>query len=230
MILKRIKEYIEYKGMSVKSFEESIRISNGLFSKMLNSKGSMGSDKLERLFNAYPDLNPTWVMTGEEGMLRNMGQVGETDLSDFSNVYRVAIKPHIPLSGITDSRPDLFLHTVTNPESPHLSLPFFSDYDFSFPATGNSMLNRDEPGRSIENGDLVVCRLLDKEVALLWGEVYAFRLQGKVVIRMIQSSSLEGCVKAIPFNTTEGFQIQDIAVAQVTEWAHVVGMVKIRQW
>lgn len=44
--------------------------SNGSLSKALNSKKSIGSDRLEKIFSKYTDLNPSWLMTGEGKMIR----------------------------------------------------------------------------------------------------------------------------------------------------------------
>lgn len=69
MILERIKQYIDLKGISVSAFERSIGMSNASFGKSLKNGGAIGSDKLENILKAYPDISPVWLMTGAGNML-----------------------------------------------------------------------------------------------------------------------------------------------------------------
>lgn len=69
MILERIKQYIDLKGISVSAFERSIGMSNASFGKSLKNGGAIGSDKLENILRAYPDISPSWLMTGAGEML-----------------------------------------------------------------------------------------------------------------------------------------------------------------
>lgn len=69
MILSRIKEFIDIKGISIAAFEKSIGAANASFAKPLKSGGNIGSDKLENILSVYSDLNPVWLMTGKGEML-----------------------------------------------------------------------------------------------------------------------------------------------------------------
>jgi len=70
MVLKRIKQYLIHKGISISAFERSIGMSNASFGKSLKNNRSIGVDKLENILRIYPDINPTWILTGEGNMLR----------------------------------------------------------------------------------------------------------------------------------------------------------------
>lgn len=70
MILERLKEYIDYRGISVAAFERSIGMANASFGKSLKNKGAIGTDKLEKILSTYPDISPAWLMTGEGDMLK----------------------------------------------------------------------------------------------------------------------------------------------------------------
>lgn len=71
MILERLKEYIDSKGISVSAFEKSIGMSNASFGKSLKNKGAIGTDKLENILTVYPDLSPDWLLTGRGEMLKS---------------------------------------------------------------------------------------------------------------------------------------------------------------
>lgn len=67
--IQRIKQYIDFKGINNKKFEESVGFSNGSFASQLKNDKTIGVDKLENILNVYSDLNPTWLLTGDGDML-----------------------------------------------------------------------------------------------------------------------------------------------------------------
>ena len=69
-ILARISYFIEFKGVSFRQFELSIGASNGLISGSLKKSTDIGSKWLSKIIEAYPDINPAWLLTGEGNMLR----------------------------------------------------------------------------------------------------------------------------------------------------------------
>lgn len=69
MILQRLKQFIDAKGLTIASFEKSIGMSNASFGKSLKNNGAIGSDKLENILSVYSDINPTWLLTGQGDML-----------------------------------------------------------------------------------------------------------------------------------------------------------------
>ena len=69
--LKRIKEYIDFKGIRISTFEKSIGISNGSFGGQLKKNKTIGVDKLESIVKRYQDLNAEWVLTGKGEMLKD---------------------------------------------------------------------------------------------------------------------------------------------------------------
>lgn len=70
MILERIKEYIDFKGITVAAFERSVGMSNASFSKSLKNKGAIGTDKLENILSVYSDISPEWLLTGNGTMIK----------------------------------------------------------------------------------------------------------------------------------------------------------------
>ncbi len=69
MILERLKQYIEYKGITIAAFERSIGMANASFGKSLKKGGAIGTDKLENILIVYPDISPLWLLRGVGEML-----------------------------------------------------------------------------------------------------------------------------------------------------------------
>ena len=89
--IERIAIFIHFKKISPHAFEQKIELSNGYFSKQLKHLGSVGSDILIRIYQAYPELDILWVLTGEgqmlkEAMLQNE-QIDNYIIEDFTNKY-----------------------------------------------------------------------------------------------------------------------------------------------
>ena len=61
----RIKSIISYYNLSVKQFEESIGVSNGYVNSI---KNEIGSEKLRKILEVYPEINVYWLLTGDEKM------------------------------------------------------------------------------------------------------------------------------------------------------------------
>lgn len=76
--LKRIKEYIDFKGIRISTFEKSIGISNGSFGGQLKKNKTIGVDKLESILRLYPDLSAEWVLTGNGTMLKDTESYEQT--------------------------------------------------------------------------------------------------------------------------------------------------------
>ena len=89
--IERIAIFIHFKKISPHAFEKKIELSNGYFSKQLKHLGSVGSDILIRIHDAYADLDILWVLTGERQMLKeeilDSEQIDNSIIEDFTNKY-----------------------------------------------------------------------------------------------------------------------------------------------
>ena len=89
--IERIEIFMHFKKISPHAFEQKIDLSNGYFSKQLKHLGSVGSDILIKIYQAYPELDILWILTGEGQMLKQAEQesqqIGDIILEDFTNKY-----------------------------------------------------------------------------------------------------------------------------------------------
>ena len=84
--LKRIKEFIDYKGLTIRSFEISVGFSNGAFASQLKNDKTIGVDKLENILNIFPEVNANWLLTGNGKML--LGK--QTQLKEPDTDYKLS--------------------------------------------------------------------------------------------------------------------------------------------
>lgn len=68
--LKRIKQYLDSKGIRVSVFEREIGFSNGSFASQLKNDKTIGVDKLEKILRIYTDINVEWLLTGRGDILK----------------------------------------------------------------------------------------------------------------------------------------------------------------
>ena len=61
----RLKQFIDYKALSERKFSQKISPSATYFT----STKTIGSDKLEKIAEEFPELNMDWVITGRGEML-----------------------------------------------------------------------------------------------------------------------------------------------------------------
>lgn len=156
----RIYKYLEHKGITAKEMETRASLSNGAVSKMGNGTRRSTIDKLS---NAFPDLNTVWLLTGEGDMLLDESgpQVRELEQEVDPN-KGVRYYPNIPITAS---------HIEDMPEPSHddlqyqlMRIPGFEGC-VAYPAVGDSMYPR------ISNGDVVVFKEW-RESYISNGEIY----------------------------------------------------------
>lgn len=91
MVLNRIKQFIDYKGIAISAFEKSIGMSNASLGKSLKTGGTIGADKLGNILIAYPEINLYWLVTGKGEMLttESRDEVEEVRANDKSMPERL---------------------------------------------------------------------------------------------------------------------------------------------
>ncbi len=72
----------------MRKFDLSIKASDGYTQRTLKNAGSVGSDILQKIIDTYPEINPYWLLAGEEEMLRNNSSVNNL-VNDAGEKYKV---------------------------------------------------------------------------------------------------------------------------------------------
>lgn len=192
-IKKRIKEFIRSKDGTVKRFEQKYGISNG---GVNNAKYKM-PDMVETVKSIYPDMDTKWIMFGDDedavsgSPYFDSFTIQAGSASGFGD--ESAIKPagYMNIPGVSSSGGTFFIKV-----------------------RGESMLNRNNPQRSIPEGSWVALRKVTTS-SIQWGEVYAFMTTDGPLVKRIMPSDKEGYIKCVSFNEEGGYTPFDLPVREI---------------
>lgn len=207
--MERIKQYIDYKSISVAAFEKSIGMSNASFGKCLKKGGAIGTDKLENILSVYPDISPNWLLTGNGTMLRN-----STELTPTKDGTGIPLIPVEAMAGcFTGSQ------TVLLQECDHYVVPAFKNADFLIYVRGDSMQPR------YYSGDMVACKMLSPtDLFFQWGKVYVLDTDQGALIKKVEQGTDDETITLVSENENyKPFQIPRRAVYHI---AIVMGLIR----
>lgn len=71
----RLLDFVSYTQLSRRKFQERIGVSN---SYIQNISESIGADVMNRISIQFPELNTSWLLTGEGSMLKNTSASSNT--------------------------------------------------------------------------------------------------------------------------------------------------------
>lgn len=74
---KRIKQYIDYKGLNISSFEDKSTLTNGAIHRVVKNDTTLNGESIAAIGENWTDLNLNWLMTGTGEMLLNASVVQE---------------------------------------------------------------------------------------------------------------------------------------------------------
>lgn len=147
-VKERLLSYIEAKGISIREFEKSARLSNG-YLKSLRHAPSGG--KLSTILSTFPDLNRNWLLTGEGEMLLDASSSRSHEIKYYPDVW--------------GSLGDRLLGNADERTAEIWHMPAYSDCQYAINAYGDSM------SPLIKNGDVVLLSEWNENY-IEWGLVY----------------------------------------------------------
>lgn len=172
-VKQRLIRFIKYKDLSQKRFEETVGLANGYVN---NIRRSVTNDKLQKIALHFPELNKTWLLTGEGEML-NTSDVTPVTLEEpayltsnsHGNRYykdtsgqlyiEVPLVPYNALGSLLGDDDLLVSHDTEKVRFPADTVGH-GKY-FAFEVDGDSM--DDGSRHSFARGDLVLVRELDRD-------------------------------------------------------------------
>lgn len=223
MIVRRIKQFIDAKGISIASFERSIGMSNASFGKSYKNGGAIGSDKIENILSVYPDINPSWLLTGRGNMLKSEEATDNKKKKEKEFFPEANCKcegaPYYNVDFIGGF--DLVLNDQSRNPDYYINFPPYNKEGVVWcNITGHSM----EP--ELNNGDFIAMKEMYSPIEYLpAGEIYGIITDDYRTIKRIRMSEREGFVRLIPTNKSPEYAEQEIPVDMIRKVYAVLGSI-----
>lgn len=176
----RTLEFIKFKGLTMKAFEQRCDLSTGYVTSM---RKGYGSEKLNNVLTAFPELNREWLLYGEGDMLSSSSSaqpqpsVKNEHVAD-DEAYKV---PLVPISALAGSLNDFSL-SVKRDDCETVISPI-KDIDMAIKISGDSM----EP--EYPSDSQVFVKKINERAFLEWGRVYVLNTCNGIVIKRLMPTN-----------------------------------------
>ncbi|MDX9799566.1 MAG: S24 family peptidase, partial [Bacteroidales bacterium] len=165
-------------------FEKQVGLSNGLIN---NIREGISTTTLNKIANAYPELNINWLRTGEGEMLK--GQEQPTPINPECLYYA----PKLPVSAMAGTL-EGFTSSINQWDLENIVVPI-KGIDLVIPISGDSM-KPDYP-----EGSLLLTKKIDEKAFIEWGKVFVLDTRNGVVIKQVYPGDEESKIKCVSINT-----------------------------
>lgn len=214
--LHRIKEYIDFKGISIRSFEKTAGFSNGSFASQLKAEKTIGVDRVENILHVYEEISPEWLLTGNGPMLRSEINAkaikANNETADGYPLIDISVA-----AGFGSVKFNIEKRDVKD----YYIIPKFRDLkiDFMIEVYGSSMYPK------YMSGDIVACTIIRDSKFIQWNKVHitATTEQGLLLKRIREHDAAS--IMAVSDNPE--FPPFKIPLDEITGIALVVGIVRI---
>lgn len=226
-INQRFIEVMNYKGYSgYKLAQEIDGLSEAKITHIRSGRNKVSSEILKLITNKFPDINPIWLLTGKETMIKGEKApektiaLPEPIIADDVVNYKERGVPYYNVD-FTNGFMGVIEFNNVKPDY-YINYPPANNCDFWINATGQSMQN------TINHGDIVAV----KEVDLTWfplGEIYAIvTSNGYRLIKRITKSRDPKCYRLVSENPDkDNYPDQDIPKHYITRLFKVIIATKI---
>jgi SOS-response transcriptional repressor LexA len=227
MVLERIKQYLDYKNISISAFEKSIGMSNASFRKSLNNKGAIGSDKIENILRTYSDLSPDWLFSGKGEMIVNGSyQLGSEKVSsDNKDAFTAEplsldgyYKNSIPLIPLNEKAGVLSKEMASKCE--RYVIPAFDGANFLFTVRGASMLPAFRPG------DIVACKSIPLTGRFFqWNNIYVMDTSQGVLVKRVKPGHDKEHILIV--SEDKDYDPFELSCSDISSLALIVGIIRL---
>ena len=226
MVSERLGQFLDKKGISFYAIENALNAGRGSISKAVKEGKSIGSNTLENILNLHPDLNPTWLLTGEGNMLKDENET-PSDIQAFPlKTDRSLQYQQIPLYDLeaTAGLVPLFSDSTYNVPLDYITIPNLPKCDGAIYVTGDSMYPL------LKSGDIVLYKTIsDFKNEIFWGEMYllSVEMSGEefVLVKYIQKSEDPNFVKLVSQN--KHHQDKEVEISKIRALALVKASIRI---
>lgn len=201
-VKERLIEFIEYKNIAKRAFEEAVGLSNGYLNQLRNSPGV---DKISAILETYPEINKVWLLTGEGEMLKT--SPGGVPAMPPPGGEAAHVVPLLPLSAQGGPLND-FVLSVREADCEKVVSPI-PGADLAITVSGDSM------APEYPNGSRLLIKRINEKAFIEWGKTYVLDTCNGSVIKRIVPSAKEGFVKCLSINTDPIYAPFEVALSDI---------------
>lgn len=216
-VKERLMSFLNYKGLSQGRFEKLVGLSNGYLDKLRHAPSVA---KTQIIIDTFPELNRTWLLTGEGEMLNSDSPLGVAQPENCG----IGI-PFYERAIMCGSPADFDACIKASQSDGQIMLPRLSG-DFALVARGDSMIDTEHPDRSIMPGAIVVLRKVSDRSLLQWGEIYAIATADGFIIKKIMPLDDE-CIECRSLNAAE-FPPFPVPKSDIFGFARVIAVISYK--
>ncbi|MBR6077326.1 MAG: helix-turn-helix transcriptional regulator [Paludibacteraceae bacterium] len=186
-ILSRIQEIADKKAITITALETKLGASKGVLSRALRNDTDIQSKWLQIIVENYPDISPSWLLTGEGPMLKADSD-GEVKVSKAEpSADGLPLVPIEAVAGFNgDDMPGVRLEDCLRYVVPEFAA---AGAEYLIRVSGSSMYPK------YSSGDILACRRIPEIDFFQWGKIYVIdSSQGAMVKRIYQCEDDAACV------------------------------------
>lgn len=173
----RLTKFRQYKKLGQGKFEKLSGLSNGYLTQL---RKAPGSEKLQKILCAFPDLNRAWLLTGEGEMITGV-QTEQTIQSSTDDIHLI---PLLPVSAQGGSFND-FVVSIKESSCEKIISPI-KGADYAMSVSGESM------APEYPSGSQILIKRIDEKAFIDWGRVYVLdTCNGTVIKRLFPSETAD---------------------------------------
>ncbi|MCP2027459.1 phage repressor protein C with HTH and peptisase S24 domain [Flavobacterium sp. HSC-32F16] len=218
----RIREYLDYKGITKYKFCNDLGFSN----KFLDNSSNMGTDKACKILHYYPEINSEWLLTGNGSMIKEDNTNIVIMNNDRKTIDSLHMSQEIPLYDLeavaglrelfSSGKPQRVLDTIKIPNLPKC--------DGAISVTGDSMYPL------LKSGDIILYKETEFE-NIFFGEMYLLSVklnewEEYITVKYVQKSDQgSDFVKLVSQNSHH--QPKDIHISKISALALIKASIRI---
>lgn len=190
--LRKLRKWLEEHGLTQQDVADRLGISAPYVNALLTGKREFGKKMAAKWYNHF-GLLPPYLMLGE-GPMTAADEQQPADSPTGNPYFDIAsLRGGFPASDQYALLPWQAAGTMSIP-----GVPVSADIPF-LQVSGNSMLDRDDPQRSIPDGSWVAVQRVTIGT-FRWGETYALMTDDGAIVKRIYQSDREECVRCVSNN------------------------------
>ena len=201
-VKERLIWFIKYKGIIQRKFAEMCGLSSGFVNNIVNS---IQPKTLSTISKQFPDLNTTWLLTGDGNMIKGQEPKIQPNAEILTDVTFYAV-PLLPLSAQGGSLND-FVMSVKENECEKVLSPVKAD--FAMKVQGDSM------SPAYPSGCTIYIKRINELIFIDWGHTYVLDTRNGTVIKTLLPSDKENAVKCVSLNPDPKFAPFDVSLSDV---------------